>query len=303
MNPCAAWCEEYVLPLPERHPFPMLKYQLLRNVLCRDGILPDEAFFKPEKPDLESLLRVHHPDYLEALFQGTLPVSAVRKTGFPQTQEVLTRELLIAGGTINAVMLALKHGVAFNLAGGTHHAHPGFGAAYCLLNDVGIAAAHAISCLHLSTVLIVDLDVHQGDGTAAMFADSKQVFTFCMHGAGLWPRSPHRASYHISLPAGTNGKTYIHILEARLGEAVHNIKPDLVIYIAGADVLLGDKLGNMALSEEDCRMRDAVVFSLCRVHQLPVVAVMGGGYAPMVQQVVNVHRNTFREGMILYHAC
>jgi acetoin utilization deacetylase AcuC-like enzyme len=280
----------------------MLKYQLLRDALRRDGILSDAAFFKPEKPDLESLLRVHHAHYLDALFQGTLPVSAVRKTGFPQTPEVLTRELLITGGTIKSVHLALKHGVAFNLAGGTHHAHPGFGAAYCLLNDVGISAAHAVSCLHLSRVLIVDLDVHQGDGTAAMFVDSKHVFTFCMHGVGLWPRTPHRASYHISLPAGTDGITYLSTLEERLGEAMHNIKPDLVLYIAGADVLRGDKLGNLALSEEDCRRRDAVVFGLCLGRKTPVVSVMGGGYAPLVAQVVNVHMNTFREGLILYNS-
>lgn len=302
MNACAAWCPEYVLPLPERHPFPMIKYQLLRDQLVHEGILADEAFFRPVQPAIETLLRVHQAQYLEQLFQGTLSVADVRKTGFPQSPEVLTRELLIAGGTIQAAQIALKHGIGFNLAGGTHHAHPGFGAAYCLLNDVGVAAAHAVSTLHASRVLVVDLDVHQGDGTAAMFADSTQIFTFCMHGAGLWPRSKHRASFHVSIPEGCKGLDYLNILEQGLHEALHRVRPDLMFYVAGADVLHGDKLGNLSLSEEDCRQRDALVFSLCNTHNIPVAVVMGGGYAPTVQDVVSVHKNTFREGLSLYDA-
>jgi acetoin utilization deacetylase AcuC-like enzyme len=300
MNACAAWCPEYVLTLPERHPFPMIKYQLLRKQLHSDGIVSEEAFFAPTTPNIETLLRVHHAAYLEQLLHGTLSIADVRKTGFPQSPEVLTRELLIVGGTIQAAQIAMKHGIAFNLAGGTHHAHPGFGAAYCLLNDVGIAATYAVSCLGVSRVLIVDLDVHQGDGTAAMFADSTQIFTFCMHGAGLWPRSKHRAYYHISVPEGTKGPTYLNMLEKALHEALFLIKPDLMFYIAGADVLHGDKLGNLALTEEDCRLRDALVFALCSAHNIPVAVVMGGGYAPSVQAVVNVHKNTFREGLSLY---
>jgi acetoin utilization deacetylase AcuC-like enzyme len=278
----------------------MIKYQLLRDQLCSEGIVSAEAFFMPAAANVEALLRVHHAHYLEQLFHGRLSVAEVRKTGFPQSPEVLKRELLITGGTMQAAEIALEHGIAFNLAGGTHHAHPGFGAAYCLLNDVGVAAAHAVSSLHVSRVLIVDLDVHQGDGTAAIFTDATQIFTFCMHGAGLWPRSKHRASFHLSVPQDTRGTIYLNLLERGLDEALRQVQPDLMFYVAGADVLLGDKLGNLALTEEDCRLRDALVFALCSAHNIPVAVVMGGGYAPSVQAVVNVHKNTFREGLSLY---
>jgi acetoin utilization deacetylase AcuC-like enzyme len=300
MNPIAAWCPEYVLNLPENHPFPMVKYQMLRIQLVEDGILNDAAFFKPNPIDTRHLTRVHQDSYIRQWINLELPAAAVRKTGFPQNAETVARELLITGGTVQALECAIQYGVAFNLAGGTHHAFPDFGAAYCLLNDVAVAAAYALHELRLQSVLIFDLDVHQGDGTAMHFQHTSRVFTCSVHGTDIWPRNKTTSDLDIGLPAGTDGTAYLHQAEQALQIALQASQPEVLLYIAGADVLETDRLGNLALSEEDCRLRDQMVFDVCRANGIPVVVTMGGGYAKQVQQVVNVHKNTFREGMRLF---
>jgi len=299
MNPIAAWCPEYVLDLPVNHPFPMIKYRMLHTQLVEDGILDESSFFSPDPADIRHLNRVHHASYLRGLINMELPPLSIRKTGFPLTKETIKRELLITGGTVQATKYAVQRGIAFNLAGGTHHAHPGFGAAYCLLNDVAVAAAYALQELRVLSVLIFDLDVHQGDGTAAHFEHSTRVFTCSVHSADIWPRNKTISNLDVALPAGTTGADYLQQVEKALKAAIQASNPEILFYIAGADVLTGDRLGNLALTEEDCRLRDRLVFDVCRAEGIPVVVTMGGGYLKKVQRVVNVHKNTFREGLQL----
>lgn len=300
MNPIAAWCPEYVLPLPENHPFPMVKYRMLRTQLMDDGILNEASFFKPNPVEIRHLTRVHRASYVQKWIHLELPEMAVRKTGFPQNAETVARELLITGGTVQALEYALNHGVAFNLAGGTHHAYPDFGAAYCLLNDVAVAAAFALHELQLQSVLIFDLDVHQGDGTAVHFEHNQRVFTCSVHSADIWPRIKTSSDLDVGLPTGTKGAEYLQQAEQALKTALKASRPEVLFYIAGADVLESDRLGNLALTEEDCRLRDRMVFEICGAAGIPVVVTMGGGYARKVQEVVNVHKNTFREGLRIY---
>jgi len=280
----------------------MVKYLMLQAQLMEDGVLAADGFFTPQEAAEQHIIRVHSQRYVEEWRNLRLPETAVRRTGFPQSAEVVKRELLITGGTLEAAHIALKHGVAFNLAGGTHHAHHDFGAAYCLLNDVGISAAYAIHELKLRSVLIMDLDVHQGDGTAVLFKDVPEVFTCSVHGEGIWPRNKVFSDLDVALPASTRGTAYLNQLKKTLRTVLYSARPELMFYIAGADVLEGDKLGNLALSEADCQLRDRLVFEACKTYGIPVVVTMGGGYAPQVQNVVNVHKNTFREGLCLYHS-
>ncbi|MBU6324225.1 MAG: histone deacetylase [Bacteroidetes bacterium] len=300
MKPIAAWCPEYVLNLPEKHPFPMIKYQMLHTQLMDDGILNASSFFRLDPVEIRHLTRVHQESYVRKWIQMELPDIAVRKTGFPQNAETIARELLITGGTVRALECAVHHGVAFNLAGGTHHAYPDFGAAYCLLNDVAVAAAYALNELHLKSVLIFDLDVHQGDGTAMHFKHNPRVFTCSVHSADIWPRVKTKSDLDVGLPAGTGGTDYLEQAEQALKTSLTASRPEVLFYIAGADVLETDRLGNLALTEEDCQLRDRMVFDVCGSAGIPLVVTMGGGYAKQVQQVVNVHKNTFREGLRLY---
>lgn len=292
-----AWNELFCQPLPEGHRFPMEKYRLVPERLLERGIISPEQLFSPAPAADEDLLRVHSPDYVQMLRQGLLPAAMVRRIGFPVNDRLVRRELSIVQGTMDAVGYALEDGLAFNTAGGTHHAFADRGEGYCLLNDVALGAAAAIHRHGLERVLIVDLDVHQGNGTAAIFGESAQVFTFSMHEGKAWPPVKQRSHRDVELPGGMQGAQYLDVLERELNSLADLARPQLMLYVSGVDVLAGDRLGGLALSPDDCRQRDRMVFEWCRKQGLPCVTAMGGGYNRDRDLIVSAHCATFEEGM------
>jgi len=291
-----AWAPCYAHPLPQNHRFPMLKYELLPQQLLREGIVTEAAFFAPAPPPHEDILRVHAADYYHRLRHGQLTRQEERATGFPWSPQLIEREVTILGGTIECARRALHHGVALNIAGGTHHAFADRGEGFCLLNDQAAAAAYLLAdpTLGVRRVLIVDLDVHQGNGTAAIFRHEPRVFTFSMHGARNYPARKEQSDLDLPLPDGTDDAAYLALLEATLPRLLTEFQPDFVFYQAGVDVLATDKLGHLSLSRAGCRQRDEVVLGLCHRHRLPVVVCMGGGYSPRLADILDAHVNTYR---------
>jgi acetoin utilization deacetylase AcuC-like enzyme len=284
----------YAHPLPAGHRFPMLKYELLPEQLLHEGTANAADFFVAQPPPDEDILRVHDADYYHRLRTGQLTRQEERATGFPWSAELFEREITILGGTIEAARQALVHGVAFNIAGGTHHAFRARGEGFCLLNDQAAAAAWLLAYGHARNVLIVDLDVHQGNGTAAIFQQEPRVFTFSMHGGRNYPARKEQSDLDLPLPEGTDDAHYLKLLAETLPRLVDEVQPDFVFYLAGVDVLATDKLGHLALTREGCRRRDELVLSLCHRHRLPVVVCMGGGYSERIIDIVEAHANTYR---------
>ncbi|MBF9219715.1 histone deacetylase family protein [Hymenobacter ruricola] len=285
----------YAHPLPAGHRFPMLKYELLPEQLLREGTATEADFFAPVPPPDADVLLVHDADYYERLRRGQLTRQEERATGFPWSAALFEREVTILGGTIECACRALATGVAFNIAGGTHHAFRARGEGFCLLNDQAAAAAWLLAHEpRVQKVLIVDLDVHQGNGTAAIFQHEPRVFTFSMHGARNYPARKETSDLDLPLPDGTDDAPYLSLLVATLPRLLDEVRPDFVFYLAGVDVLATDKLGHLALSRDGCRQRDEIVLSLCHRHRLPVVVCMGGGYSERIIDIVEAHANTFR---------
>ena len=285
----------YAHALPAGHRFPMLKYELLPEQLLREGTATAADFFAAQPPPAADVLRVHDAGYYQRLRLGQLTRPEERATGFPWSAALFEREVTILGGTIEAARLALVHGVAFNIAGGTHHAFRARGEGFCLLNDQAAAAAWLLANVPaVRKVLIVDLDVHQGNGTAAIFAAEPRVFTFSMHGARNYPARKEQSDLDLPLPDGTDDATYLRLLGETLPRLLDEQQPDFVFYLAGVDVLATDKLGHLALSRDGCRQRDELVLSRCQRHGLPVVVCMGGGYSERIADIVEAHANTYR---------
>ena len=284
----------YAHPLPAAHRFPMLKYELLPQQLLHEGTATPADFFVPAPPPDEDILRVHDAGYYERLRRGQLTRQEERATGFPWSPELFAREVTILGGTIECARQALAHGVALNIAGGTHHAFRARGEGFCLLNDQAAGAAWLLAHGLAKQVLIVDLDVHQGNGTAAIFQGEPRVFTFSVHGARNYPARKEASDLDLPLPDGTADAGYLALLADALPRLLAEVRPDFVFYLAGVDVLATDKLGHLALSREGCRRRDALVLGLCHARGLPVAVGMGGGYSARIADIVEAHANTFR---------
>ncbi|SDY43727.1 histone deacetylase family protein [Hymenobacter psychrophilus] len=292
-----AWHPVYAHPLPASHRFPMLKYELLPEQLLREGTVPEAAFFTSQPPPEADVLRVHAADYFRRLQAGELSRHEERATGFPWSPELINRETTILGGTLECARRAVASGgVALNIAGGTHHAFRDRGEGFCLLNDQAAAAMYLLDHPELGVrrVLIIDLDVHQGNGTAAMLAHEPRAFTLSVHGARNYPHRKEQSDLDLPLPDGTDDATYLTLLRETLPRLLNEHQPDFVFYLAGVDVLATDKLGYLGLSREGCRQRDAYVLGLCHQHGLPVVVCMGGGYSPNIIDIVEAHANTFR---------
>jgi acetoin utilization deacetylase AcuC-like enzyme len=290
-----AFAPSYAHELPAGHRFPMLKYELLPEQLLREGTATTADFFVATPPPVADILLVHGATYYERLRLGQLTRQEERATGFPWSAALFEREITILGGTIEAAQRALEHGVAFNIAGGTHHAFRARGEGFCLLNDQAAGAAWLLA--HAPTirqVLIVDLDVHQGNGTAAIFQHEPRVFTFSVHGARNYPARKETSDLDVPLPDGTDDAPYLRLLADTLPRLLDTVQPDFVFYLAGVDVLATDKLGHLALTREGCRQRDELVLRLCQRHHLPVVVCMGGGYSERISDIVEAHANTFR---------
>ncbi len=290
----------YKHPLPEGHRFPMLKYELLPQQLVHEGTCTPDNFFEPSLPNDKYIVSVHDPDYFYDLLNIKIPPKEARKIGFPLSEELVERERIIADGTMKGCEYALSNGIAMNIAGGTHHAYTNKGEAFCLLNDQAIGARHVQSQKGIRKVLIVDLDVHQGNGTAEIFQHDPTVFTFSMHGAANYPFKKEKSDLDIPLKKNTTDQEYLSLLKDVLPRLIEQEKPDFMFYLCGVDVLATDKLGTLGLTPAGCRERDLFVLETCYNNQIPVQCSMGGGYSSDIKIIVEAHANTFRLAQQLY---
>lgn len=299
-TPKVSYHPVYVHPLPVGHRFPMLKYELIRDQLIYEGVIPAENFIAPELVSEEIVLLTHQRDYWHRLTNFEFSAAEERRTGFKLSSLLLEREMRIAQGTIETSLSALTDGLGFNVAGGTHHAGSNWGEGFCLLNDQAIAANYLLRERLAYKILIADLDVHQGNGTAEIFRDQSKVFTFSMHGQKNFPFRKEVSDLDIGLEDGTGDEKYLQILQTNLSRIFEEFRPDFVFYLAGADVLETDKLGKLALSNQGCLERDETVFNMCKNYHVPVQVSMGGGYSPAVNDIVKAHCNTFKAGIRIF---
>jgi acetoin utilization deacetylase AcuC-like enzyme len=289
-----AYSPVYAYPLPAGHRFPMAKYELVAEQLLYEGTVGEENFFSPDLLEKETALLAHTEAYWNKLNTLSLSEREERAIGFPIGERFVLRGRHIAQGTIQCALFALQHGVAMNVAGGTHHAYADHGEGYCCFNDQAIAAAYLLRQGLARQILIVDLDVHQGNGTAHIFRHEPRVFTFSMHGARNYPLRKERSDLDIDLPDGMEDGPYLALLRNTLPRLIDEVQPDFVFYQSGVDILETDRLGRLCISREGCRQRDRFVLKLCRQHQIPIAVSMGGGYSPRLSDIVEAHANTFR---------
>lgn len=286
------YCDHFVLPLPPGHRFPMEKYRLLREALA-DRSDSGMTFLVPEAATDAQLLRVHDAAYVSAVCDGSLSQAQVRRIGFPWSPELVERSRRSVGGTLAATRAALDDGASANLAGGTHHAFAAHGEGFCVFNDVAVAIHDLRAQGRVDRVAVLDLDVHQGNGTADIFADDPRVFTLSVHGASNYPFNKTESSLDLGLPDGTGDQGFLDAVDRGL-EAAFADPPDLAIYVAGADAYAGDRLGRLAVSREGLAARDDRVFEAAERHGVPVAVVMAGGYAEDVTHTVAIHEHTVR---------
>lgn len=295
-----AWNDHYTIPLPESHRFPMVKYDLIPQQLLYEGTISEKNIFSPDQLPEQEIFSIHDQEYWEKLKYGRLTKNEIRKTGFPYSRELVVRERVILQGTIDCAIYAMKYGVAMNVAGGTHHAFRDRGEGFCLLNDIAVAAQYLLDNKLAKQILVVDLDVHQGNGTASIFEHEDRVYTFSMHGGKNYPLKKEVSDLDISLPDGIDDNSYLTILMEQLPELISNIQPDFIFYQSGVDVLKTDKLGRLGLSMHGCKERDRFVLETCKNNDIPVAVSMGGGYSEKIADIVEAHANTFRLANEIY---
>lgn len=292
-----AYHPDYFVPLPPSHPFPMAKYPLLFERLRESGRLRDGQVMTPEEASLDDLELVHTGHYLAQLAEGTLEAAAVRRIGVPWSAALWRRSRLAARGTLLAARAALEDGLAANLAGGTHHAFADHGEGFCVLNDVAVAIRVLQRERRVRRVLVVDLDVHQGNGTAAIFAGDRDVFTFSMHGERNYPARKMRSTLDVGLADGAGDEEYLALLARHLEAILAGFTPDLVFYLAGVDPVRGDRYGRLALTERGLRSRECAVLDACASRGLPTVITIAGGYAPTPERTAELHAIVFEEAL------
>lgn len=295
-----AYHPNYVAPIANTNRFPMEKFRLLYEMLLADGVARPEQFFSPELPDLEAIALVHDRAYVDAYWQGSLDPKAQRRIGLPWSPELAYRTRIAVGGTLLTARLALAHGLACNTAGGTHHAFPSYGSGFCIFNDLAIAARVLLREGLIKKVLIVDLDVHQGDGTALIFQNQPSVFTFSMHCQINFPSIKQISDRDVPLVEGMEDDEYLRTLAAHLPDLLSEIKPDLVLYDAGVDPHIGDRLGKLALTDAGIYRRDMQVLSTCASQGFPVACVIGGGYCEDIRSLVYRHSLLHRAASNVY---
>jgi acetoin utilization deacetylase AcuC-like enzyme len=289
-----AYSPIYQHSLPEEHRFPMLKYELIPEQLLYEGTCTPENFFSPNPVDEKWILRTHDKKYWDDLKSLRLDPKMIRKIGFPLSEQLVLRETIITQGTIDCSVYAQKYGIAMNVAGGTHHAYTDRGEGFCLLNDVAIASNYLLDNGLATKILVIDLDVHQGNGTAEIFQNEPRVFTFSMHGKENYPLHKEHSDLDIELKTFTQDDEYLNILFETLPKLILEQKPDFLFYISGVDILETDKLGKLSVSIQGCYRRDEFVFEQAIHHKLPIVVSMGGGYSPKITDIIEAHCNTFR---------
>jgi acetoin utilization deacetylase AcuC-like enzyme len=300
----AYYSDVFVLPLPETHRFPMRKYSRLRERILEDAVLAPADLEIPAAAGWGDLQLVHTPGYLEAVASGALAPELQRRIGFPWSPEMVERSRRSVGATIAAARTALAgtFAVSANLAGGTHHAFADRGEGYCVFNDVAVAARVLLRDGSIRRASVVDCDVHQGNGTAAIFRDDPAVFTLSLHGAHNYPFRKERSDRDVTFEDGAGDAEYLAALERHLPEALDGHRPDLVFYLAGADPYEGDRLGRLKLTIDGLRARDRLVLDACRARGIPVAVAMSGGYAPDIEAIVEIHLNTIREAVATHNS-
>jgi acetoin utilization deacetylase AcuC-like enzyme len=296
----ALYSDRYVLDLPAHHTFPIQKYRLIREQLLGEGTLSAEGLLEPTLVAPPDVRLVHTQEYWDRLTSGTLPESAIRRMGLPWSEALVQRSRASVQGTLTAARIAIREGVAINLAGGTHHAFPDRGEGYCVLNDIAVA----IRCLQRDTwmqrMAIIDCDVHQGNGTAAIFAEEPDVYTFSIHGANNYPLVKVAGSLDIALPDGTEDEEYLRALEPVIPQILTEFRPGLVFYLAGVDPHERDRLGRLRLTHEGLRRRDESILQACRAAAVPVAITLGGGYGQNIRDTVEAHCNTVRAARAVF---
>jgi acetoin utilization deacetylase AcuC-like enzyme len=284
----------YAHPLPEGHRFPMLKYELIPGQLLYEGSIENSNLFEPEPCDDTIILLTHTADYLNKIKNLLFTQREQRVIGFPQSAALMQRELIITQGTIDCCFKAIENGVALNVAGGTHHAFADKGEGFCILNDMACAANYLLAKNMANKILIVDLDVHQGNGTAKLFEQNANVFTFSMHGAHNYPFHKEKSTRDIPLPDGISDLQYLELLKNNLTEIVQHFKPDFCFYLSGVDILSTDQFGKLNITMDGCKQRDVFVLQTMFTNKIATVVAMGGGYSKDVKLIVQAHCNTFR---------
>ena len=289
-----AWDQSYILPLPVNHRFPMSKYEVLPEQLLHEGTIGTSNLFSPGPIDERWILLTHDAEYWDKLKMLALTPQEARRTGFPITRALIDREVCIVNGTLQSALFALQFGISMNIAGGTHHAFANKGEGFCLLNDIAIAANFLLHERLVNQILVVDLDVHQGNGTAQIFRNEPRVFTFSMHGKSNYPLVKETSDLDVPLDDCIEDAAYLSILEKQLDRLLDLVQPDFIFFQSGVDILKTDKLGRLWVSREGCRQRDRIVLSLAKGNKIPLVASMGGGYSEDFRDIIEAHANTFR---------
>jgi acetoin utilization deacetylase AcuC-like enzyme len=290
----------YAHPLPEGHRFPMLKYELIPEQLLHEGTITANNLFRPAPCPEEVVLWTHDKAYLSDLKNLSLSSSHTRRIGFPLSEQLVKRELVITQGTIDCSLFAIEFGVAMNVAGGTHHAFRDRGEGFCLLNDMAVAANYLLHQKLTEKILVVDLDVHQGNGTAKIFENEPRVFTFSMHGGHNYPFIKEKSDLDLSLKDGIGDEDYLYLLSGTLERLLQQDRPTFIYFLSGVDILNSDKYGKLKISPEGCRKRDELVLKTCKQHRIPCAVVMGGGYSADTRIIVEAHCNTFRTAIAIF---
>ncbi len=272
----------------------MIKYELIPEQLIRENTCVDENFFSPGKIDSKIVLKTHQKEYFKRFTSLQLSKKEIREIGFPLSQELVDRELQIAQGTVSGVNYSLKNGISMNIAGGTHHAFYDRGEAFCMLNDQAIAANYIIQEGLFKKILIIDLDVHQGNGTASLFNSNPNVYTLSFHGKKNYPFRKEKSDLDIEFDDNTNDKEYLKVLKETIPKVIDQFEPEFIFYLSGVDVLENDKLGRLSLTLNGCKERDKFILQTCKVNSIPLQVSMGGGYSIVLKNIIEAHSNTFR---------
>jgi acetoin utilization deacetylase AcuC-like enzyme len=289
-----AFNNNYIYPLEENHRFPMIKYELIPEQLIRENTCVDENFFSPGKIDSKIVLKTHQKEYFNRFTSLQLSKKEIREIGFPLSQELVDRELQIAQGTVSGINYSLKNGISMNIAGGTHHAFYDRGEAFCMLNDQAIAANYIIQEGLFKKILIIDLDVHQGNGTASLFNSNPNVYTLSFHGKKNYPFRKEKSDLDVEFDDNTNDNEYLKVLKETIPKVIDQFEPEFIFYLSGVDVLQNDKLGRLSLTLNGCKERDKFILQTCKDNSIPLQVSMGGGYSIVLKNIIEAHSNTFR---------
>ena len=290
----------YNHPLKENHRFPMIKYELIPEQLLIENTCNENNFFKPGDVEDDVILLTHESNYYDKLIYQKLEKKEIRAIGFPMSQELIQREKKIVQGTVECAVNSIKYGISMNIAGGTHHAFTNRAEAFCILNDQAIGANFLIQNNYCEKILILDLDVHQGNGTAEIFRENKNVFTVSFHGEKNYPFRKEISDFDYGFRDGTSDREYLDKIKYEVPRLIENFEPDFIFYLSGVDIIENDKLGRLSVSIKGCKERDRFVLNYCKTNKIPIQVSMGGGYSPILKDIVEAHSNTFRLAQEIY---